>query len=380
MKWGLKAAAGALLLVLAVAALAPPASAAVPRAFFGVVPQTAVTPEELDRMAANGVATLRVLVSMPEIEPEPDEFVWGNTDQLIAHAAARGIRVIPTLYGSTAWLNALDGDAGCGGGCAPESDAAREAWADFAAALVGRYGPGGEFWAPTPDCPLPLVCEPRGEAPCACASALPIRTWQIWNEQNSPKYFHPGPNAARYAKLLAAAANAIKAKDPNAEVITGGMWGPPGADEVTPTLRYVRQLYRASGRSPAFDAIAVHPYASNVTGVGQQVKGVVDEIRRAGDDAGIWVTELGWASGGPRDNSLVKTPRAQARLLTSSIDRLIGKRRAWRIRGVQWYAWRDAPPERTDCDWCPKSGLRGLNGAPKPAAKAFKRLVLARRG
>jgi polysaccharide biosynthesis protein PslG len=373
-------AAASLVLVLALAALAPRASAAVPRGFFGVVPQTAVTPEELDRMAANGVATVRVLFSMPEIEPAQDEFVWANTDQLVANAAARGIRVIPTLYGSTAWLNVLDGDAGCGGGCAPNSDLARDAWADFARALVDRYGPTGEFWKPPPYCPLPLVCETKGDAPCACASALPIRTWQIWNEQNSPKYFHPGPNPARYAKLLAAAGAAIHARDPNAEVVTGGMWGPPGADEVTPTARFVRKLYAASGRSPAFDAIAVHPYAASLSGVAEQVEDVVNEIRRARDDAGIWVTELGWASGGPRDNGLVKTPKAQARLLTTSIDRLISKRRAWRIRGVQWYAWRDAPPNRTDCEWCPKSGLRGVNGAAKPAARAFKRLVLARRG
>jgi hypothetical protein len=93
-------AAAAVTLALALAASAPRASAAVPREFFGVVPQTAVTPTELDRMSANGVATLRVMFLMPEIEPAPGEFVWANTDQLVANATARGIRVIPTLYGS----------------------------------------------------------------------------------------------------------------------------------------------------------------------------------------------------------------------------------------------------------------------------------------
>ena len=373
-------AAAALIFVLALAAFAPKASAGPPRGFFGVVPQTAVTPAELDRMAANGVATVRVLFSMPEIETGLNEFQWANTDQLVAAAAARGIRVIPTLYGSPTWLNLLDGDADCGGGCAPNSNYGRSEWANFAAAVVGRYGPGGSFWTAAPDCPLPLVCKKREGAPCGCSTALPIQTWQIWNEQNSPKYFRPAPNPGRYAKLLAAAGNAIHAKDPNAEVITGGMWGPPSADEVTPTAQFVRQLYSASGPAPAFDAIAVHPYSPNLAGVSQQVRAVVNEIRRAGDDAGIWVTELGWASGGPRDNGLVKTPKGQARLLTSSIEGLIAKRRVWRIRGVQWYAWRDAPPELTDCEWCPMSGLRKVNGAPKPAAKAFRRLALANRG
>jgi hypothetical protein len=349
--------------LLALVVSAPSASAGTGREFFGVVPQTAVTPAELKRMSANGVGTIRVLFSMPEIEPELGEFVWANTDQLVAAAAARGIRVVPTLYGTPGWLNLLEGDADCGGGCAPATNLGRDAWADFAAAVVARYGPGGEFWATTTDPPY----------------ALPIQTYQIWNEQNSPKYFHPEPSPGRYAKLLIAAGGAIHARDPNAEVLTGGMWGPPSADEVVPTAKYLRRLYRFSGVASAFDSVAVHPYSANLIGVSEQVEAVVREIKRARDDAGIWVTELGWASGGPRDNGLVKTPKGQARLLTSSIEELLAKRRVWRIRAVQWYAWRDAPPALTDCEWCPMSGLRKANGAPKPAARAFLRLALARR-
>jgi hypothetical protein len=355
--------------ILALALCAASASAGPGRQFFGVVPQTDVTPAELDRMQSNAVGTIRVLFPMPQIQPGVDEFRWEVADALVGAAAARGIRVMPTLYGTAGWVNLLDGDADCGGGCAPTTNRGRDAWADFASAAVARYGPGGEFWGLNPHCPAASPCSP-----------LPIRAWQIWNEQNSPKYFHPRPNAGRYARLLESAGAAIHAKDPSAEVITGGMWGPPSADEVTPTAEYVRQLYAASGRRPAFDAVAVHPYSPNLVGVNEQVEAVVNEIRRAGDNAGIWVTELGWASGGPRDNGLVKTPKGQARLLTSSIEGLLAKRRSWRIRGIQWYAWRDAPPDKTDCEWCPKSGLRSVSGAAKPAARAFTRLVLANRG
>ena len=349
------------------------------REFFGVVPQTDVTPAELDRMAANGVGSLRVNFSMAQIEPDLSQYNWGPTDALVRDAAARGIRIIPTIFGTTGWLNLFDGDSNCGGLCAPNTDATRNAWAEFAAAAVARYGPNGSFWAPTQDCPLPpLVCR-RGPPPCGCSSPLPVHTWQIWNEQNSPKYFAPEPSPQRYGRLLVAAAAKIHAADPNAEVITGGMWGPPSADEVVPTAQYMRQLYAVPGVKGSFDAVSVHPYASSLDGVYDQVKDVLKVIRRAGDDAGIWITELGWASGGPRDNGLVKTPKGQSRLLTSSLETLIARRLAWRIRGVLWYAWRDAPPERTDCEWCPMSGLRKQNGAPKPAAKAFKRIALGAR-
>jgi polysaccharide biosynthesis protein PslG len=362
-RWGLHALAAATLVLFA-AVPGAHARGGPSREFFGVVPQTDVTPSELDRMAANGVGTVRVQFSMSEIEPVRGQYQFGATDDLVRNAAARGIRVIPTIYGTPGWLNLVDGNEYCGGGCAPYSDEARNAWAEFAAALVARYGPNGTFWPPTT---------------CGCTIALPIHTWQIWSEQNSPKYFAPTPNAQRYGRLLAVTAARIHAVDPNAEVITGGMWGPPSADEVIPTAQYLRRLYAVPGVKSSFDAVAVHPYASSLDRVSDQVKAVLRVIRAARDDARIWITELGWASGGPPDNGLVKTPKAQARLLTSAMSNLIAKRRAWRIRGVLWYAWRDAPPEKTDCEWCPRSGLRNLNGAPKPAAKAFKRLVFETR-
>jgi len=362
---------------LALVAYAPRAHASAPREFFGVVPQTAATPADLDRMAADGVGTMRVLFFMPTVEPDLGRFDWSGYDQLIGNAAARGIRVIPTLYGTPGWLNFLDGDADCGANCVPISDSTRNAWATFAAAVAARYGAGGEFWTPTRDC-TGLLCR-KGPPPCGCTTALPIHTYQIWNEQNSPKYFAPAPNAGRYARLLSVSAAAIRFVDPTAEVITGGMWGPPSATEVVPTVQYLRQLYAVPGIESSFDAIAVHPYSGTLPGVDQQVRAVRKQIVASHDDAGIWVTELGWASGGPRDNWLVKTPKGQARLLTSSIEDLLAKRRAWGIRGVLWYAWRDAPPALTDCEWCPRSGLRNENGSAKPAAKAFKRLALGER-
>jgi hypothetical protein len=353
---------------LALAAFAPAAAASkqrAPREFFGVVPQTDLTPSDLDQMAANKVATLRVLLYMPNIESEPGQFDWSESDELIGNAAARRIRVIPTLYGSPGWLNYLDGHDACGGYCAPASDQTRSAWAEFARAAVARYGRDGAFWKPSR----------TGPAPCGCLRPYPVHTWQVWNEQNSPKYFGPAPNVDQYARLLLAAAPAIRSADPKAEVITGGMWGPPGSDYVIPTIDYLSQLYAVPGIQSSFDAVAVHPYSPTLDGVTAQTRAVRREILAAGDNARIWVTELGWASGGPPANGLVTTPKGQARLLTKSIKSLLAKRRAWRIRGVLWYAWRDAPFEGAVCDWCPTSGLRNQDGTAKPAARAFRRLA-----
>ena len=54
----------------------------------------------------------------------------------------------------------------------------------FVSGAVERYGPGGSFWAEHPSLPQ-----------------RPIRTWQIWNEENF-KYFVAKPNPAEYGKLV----------------------------------------------------------------------------------------------------------------------------------------------------------------------------------
>jgi hypothetical protein len=93
-----------------------------------------------------------------------------------------------------------------------------------------------------------------------------------------------------------------------------------------------------------------------------------DEIVRAGDDASLWVTELGWASSGP-DVPLVRGLQGQADSLTEAYDFFLEKRDPWNIDAVYWYSWHDV--ENQICDWCPGSGLFTESLEPKPAWEAF---------
>ena len=54
----------------------------------------------------------------------------------------------------------------------------------------------------------------------------PIRTWQIWNEENF-KYFVARPNPAEYGKLVKLSYAAIKGVDPGAKMILGGLFARP---------------------------------------------------------------------------------------------------------------------------------------------------------
>jgi hypothetical protein len=339
--------------------------------FFGVVIAGQTTPEDFANMAATGIRTMRMMVFWPSVQPGPATFNWGPYDYFIAQAAQHGIRVFPTLYGTPGWAHALPpGTSNCGSSCAPQHNASRTGFANFARAAAERYGPGGEFW--TGECGL--LCEQP--APCGCSTPVPVHSWQIWNEQNSPKYFGPRPNPAAYAQLLAETATAIRGVDPSAEIVLGGMWGPRGSGAVTPAATFLKRLYAVPGAKATFDAVAVHPYSPSLAGVLDQIRDIRRAARQAGDrGVATWVTELGWASGGPRNIGLVKTPRGQARLLTKSFKELIKRRRAWRIRGITWYAWRDATAAETDCTWCPRAGLRKRSGGEKPAGRAYRRIA-----
>ncbi|MQA74383.1 MAG: hypothetical protein GEU88_08615 [Solirubrobacterales bacterium] len=328
----------------------------------GVVPQRGIGHLETGRMADAGIGSLRFWLSWPSVEPERGHYDWSGPDQIVESAAASGIATLPYLYGSPGWAIALDGydcEVKCGA-YAPASALTRGAFASFAGAAVRRYGPEGSFWRAHPALPH-----------------LPIRAWQVWNEQNSPFFFRPRADASSYAALLERTATAVRAVDPGAEVIVGGMWGATSSPSgVIGTGRYLRDLYRVDGASESFDSISVHPYDPRTKGVLAQIRAARRVARRAGDAAaGLWVTEVGWASAGRRNEGLVKGRSGQARMLRRTFTRLIDRAERWNLRGAYWYAWRDTVRGGAVCAWCARAGLLTRGGRAKPAYRALRTLV-----
>ena len=361
-------------------AVQPASAKKPPPRFYGVVPQTALEAGDFSELQRDRVGIVRQLFLWPEIEPSPGQYDWSSTDETIRQASAAGIEVFPVLYGVPAWAQSEKLNSRCGVTCGPSTPEARQGFARFAAAAVARYGPGGSFFTePPPPPPEQPPSDPCTVPPLLCKRGglgdKPIEVWQIWNEQNSPKYYGPKVNVRQFAGLVKQASKAIRAQDPKAEVVLGGMWGPPGTDAVVPTVRYLERLYRVAGSRSTFDSIAVHPYAGRLASVKGQLRGIRRLAVQVGDrNVGLWVTELGWASSGPKGEPLVKTRSMQAALLRKSFRFLIGKRVAWRIRSVHWYSWRDTDNAAAICAWCPRSGLRTSGGGDKPAANAFRNL------
>ena len=282
------------------------------------------------------------------IEYEPSKYRFWYYDAYVAAMARQHIEVLPILFDTPAFYSSAPPNVGRRGFYPPRNYAAL---GNFGAALARRYGPGGAFWAEHPDLP-----------------AYPIRSWQIWNEPNIKIYWPAGPNARQYTALLRAAGRGIKRVNPRAKIVTAGI---PQSRLGIPMLAFIRQMYKAGART-AFDILAINPYGPTPGKVLFRVRETRRVMNARRDRrAKIWITEVGWASDGPRSPFLVGWDR-QASQLASLWRTLAIRRGPLKLRGVIYYNWVDTPPTPTYDFWGLHTGLITTSGYRKPAFWAFK--------
>jgi hypothetical protein len=356
----------ALAAVVAVAAFAPSAAGgSAPyepdELTIGVVPPRAYGDSDTRAMRPAGITSVRAWFSGAQVERQRGDFNWGQVDQTVATNARAGMSTLPYLFGTPAWAAGLDGWYCEPETCvrlAPRSDASRQEFASFAGAAARRYGPGGAFWRQHDD-----------------LRPLPIRIWQIWNEPNLSSFWGPAVDPMAYGELVKAAAPAIRAADPSAQILLAGLTGTKTNSKRMSSARFLNQLYTVPGVTAAFDGIAVHPYNRTVRGTLGQVRAARRIATAHGDDAGLWVTELGWASAGKRRWGLVKSPDGQARMLRRALKGLERNAARWDVRAAYWFTWRDSDAGAAVCGWCPWAGLIDRIGRQKPAYEALRRLT-----
>ena len=336
----------ATVLAVALTAFAAPAHAATPRSFFGVMADGPLLAPGVDLgrearlMRSTGVASIRVAFYWRDLEPQPGEFAWAETDRIVAAAAAAGIDVLPVVVRSPPWASGGDSAEGA----VPDS----AAYARFLSALVARYGP-------------------RGTA----NAGRPIRRWQVWNEPDIPRYWSGTPWPSTYVALLRAARGAIKAADPAAIVVSAGLTNRSWED--------LGKLYAAGGRG-LFDEAAIHPFSRRVSNVVKIVRLARAEMKRRGDGRlPLLLTEVSWSSGKGRSTfnyGWETTERGQAERVEEAFGALARERTRLRIGGVWWYTWL-SPPVGDDESFS-YGGLRRVSGSravDKPARAAFRRAV-----
>jgi hypothetical protein len=138
----------------------------------------------------------------------------------------------------------------------------------------------------------------------------------------------------------------------------------------TPFERFLRGMYEA-GAGGALDALAVHPYAPDVAGTLDGVRRARRVLRRLGRSDPIWVTEFGWASGGP-PSRFTTDEAGQAARVRAAVRALSERRSELGIVGIVYYDWRDKRPSAEQGDFFGlHTGLLRADGSPKPALGAF---------
>ena len=312
-----------------------------------------------DRVARTGVRWLREELDWDAVETRQGHDDWTRYDDLYTAAAQRGMHVLPLIISSPAWAEATP--------MTIPSDPA--AYAAFVARVVARYGPGGDFWTRHPDLP-----------------AVPSRFFELWNEPWYEQFSTGGPDAARYARLVAAAGAAAHAANPAARVLiasditavrtAGGVesWTDAMYDAV-PTL------------NQDFDAVAVHPYGGSLTDTTNDYRGrfrlTMENVRAdfvAHGAAGkpFWLTEIGWSTCPAGPAAFCVTEPVQAALLTQ-LFALLRTTYASYARAVFLYHYNDQPRGAPN-DREAYFGLTRADGSPKPAYEAFRAAIANRLG
>lgn len=313
-----------------------------------------------DDVLSLGVGWLRLDISWSDIQPQSSTaYNWHITDRVINAARTRNVEVLPILLYTPAWARG----SSCNGSnyCAPRDPAE---FAKFSREAVKRYAPKG------------------------------VHAWEIWNEPNHGKYWGSKGNVAGYADLLKAASVAIRAEDPGAFIVTGGLGPAANDDENIAQLDYLEQLY-AQGVGPYFNAVGYHPYSFPVPAsyvapwnAWMQMSGTPRSLRSimtAHGDGGkqIWLTEYGAPTNGPgtmatKDNYRINDDIApdhvseelQAIMLTDAI----ASRAKEPLAGP--FFWHSYIDQGTSQDSIENFfGLLRANGSAKPAYSALKQTL-----
>jgi Glycosyl hydrolase catalytic core len=294
-------------------------------------------------------------------DPDDPAYDWRIYDRVVLEAAAAGVDVMFTVFGTPAWAN---------GGAAP-TRAPRNAVAlkEFTYAAAWRYS---------------------GEHERRDGTILPpVRLWTAWNEPNLkiglvPQWKRVGKrwvpqSAVDYARICNAVVDGIRATGIDHQRVACGVTAargnnnPRGRKPSVSPLAFLRAMKKAGARG--FDAYAHHPYygtpsetpSTRPRGATAVTMGNLDalerELTRLYGPKPIWITEYGYQTNPPDRTFGVSWPQ-QASYVRQAVA---VARKHPRVELLLWFLLKD---EEDVTRW--QSGFIAADGTRKPAFDAFQ--------
>jgi hypothetical protein len=241
---------------------------------------------------------------------------FSYTDRVVRATASHHLRLLPVVLFTPRWASSN-----------PATDeyyryAPRDfaTFTDYLTALVHRYGPGGTFWRDNPR-----------------VLRVPVREWQIWNEEDDWQSWPSWRNQGLYVGLLEASYRTLHRLDPGVRVVLGGLANFPWQT----SWQSLERLYQAGARG-FFDVAALHPYSATVAHVLRIIQLNRSVMARYGDGRKpVYVTELAWSAPKVRVDPLVGvqvSARQQGRLLAAAYSAL-RRHRELRVEQADWFKW-----------------------------------------
>ena len=232
-------------------------------------------------------------------DPNWSGYHWGRWDMIVRLATAAGMQVVPMVVYTPDWASGVHTTTTGGGPSDPPLDA--RYYADFVTAAATRY---------------------KGQ----------IHYWELWNEPDFATHTWNGTLSQWVSLILKPGYLAVKAVDPAAKVVMGGLAGDTNLGAV----------YQAGG-GPYFDIVSFHAYYP----VAVADSTAWDHIRNAlvtnGDTKKpIWLTELGrptQTSGAP--GAPAPTPDAQAPAEQAQASLIKGVYSGLKIQAIFFYPLHD---------------------------------------
>ncbi len=227
-------------------------------------PEVAKTPV----IASLGTHWVRMFLTWPDVEPSRGVYAqnWLSAYEQAFKSFPAGTKVILDVVDTPAW------ETGSSDPVTPPADP--HDYAAMIATIAQRFGSR-------------------------------VSAYEIWNEEDAPIWWTGAPNPAAYVALLKAAYPAVKAAEPNATVVLGGLTGNDYA--------FLEGVYAAGGKG-YFDAVGVHTdTACNILSPYEYLRGPDNRIitdsflayrevhavmLANGDDKPIWMTEMSWRTTG----------------------------------------------------------------------------------
>jgi len=230
-----------------------------------------------------GMTWVKQQIEWKVYEPNQGQINWAALDEMVNTLESINVKILFSIVKAPAWARDSSQEDG--------PPANFQTYANFVGALAERY---------------------RGR----------VDAYEIWNEQNLRREWNSSSHpisAAQYVEMLRLAYNAIKAKDPAAIVVAGGL-APTGFNDGVNAIDdrvYLRAMY-ANGLASYSDALGAHPNGwanppasvccNNTPGVPthddhpsffflQTLRDYRNIMVANGDSQTfIWATEFGWGT------------------------------------------------------------------------------------